>query len=212
MSGALRPVGSVDDLFGLDPIERFQALIAGPNFPGWLRAEPVTFECDDPIFGYGCGIQGCGQHSTQAGLWCTGHASERLSARLHGIGEAAWKAATVPFPARQAHPEGTRGPACRFCPDRDATASGLCIRHQASRTYARKRDPARFDEAVWAARQRDLPLPGRAWYPIARPARSCRRRCVTGIAACGDVPVGRPEPNCGGGCRGSSRAPVDRSR
>ena len=38
VSGALRPVGSVDDLFRLDPIERFQALITGPHFPGWLRA------------------------------------------------------------------------------------------------------------------------------------------------------------------------------
>ena len=102
MSGALRPVGSVDDLFRLDPIERFQALITGPNFPDWLRAEPVCFDRDDPIFGYGCSIEDCGQHRTQAGLWCTGHASERLSARHRGIGDTAWKAAAVPFPARPA--------------------------------------------------------------------------------------------------------------
>ena len=165
MSGALRPVGSVDDLFRLDPIERFQALITGPNFPGWLRAEPVSFDRDDPIFGYGCSIEDCGQHRTQAGLWCTGHASERLSARHRGIGDAAWKAAAVPFPARPADPDGIRGPACRFCPDRDATASGLCIRHQASRTLARKQVPVGFDEAAWAARQRDLPGAGPCLVP-----------------------------------------------
>jgi integrase len=178
VSGALRPVGSVDDLFRLDPIERFQALITGPNFPGWLRAEPVCFDRDDPIFGYGCGIEDCGQHRTQAGLWCTGHASERLSARKRGIGDAAWKAAAVPFPARQAHPDGTRGPACRFCPDRDAAASGLCIRHQASLTLARKQAPVGFNEAVWAARQRDLPGAGPCLVP------SCPARGEMSPALC----------------------------
>lgn len=164
-NASLDPVRSVDDLFRLDPIERFEALIAGQNFPGWLRAEPVSFDRDDPTFGYGCAIAGCGQHSTQAGRWCTGHGRARLSALREGAGEAAWKAAAVPFPPRQAHPEDTRGPACRFCPDRDAGPDGLCVRHQASRTYARKQAAAGFDEELWAARQRDLPGTGPCLVP-----------------------------------------------
>ena len=166
MSGALRPVGSVDDLFRLDPIERFETLLAGPNFPGWLRNEPLSFDRDDPIFGYGCGIESCGQHSTQAGVWCTQHARDRLSAQQQGIGEAAWKAAALPFPTRPVGPAGGTRSACRFCPERDAAGDGLCLRHRAMWTRARKIAGDRFDETRWAARQNALPGSGPCLVPV----------------------------------------------
>jgi hypothetical protein len=59
VSAALRPVFSVDDLLRLGPLDRMQALIAGANFAPYLREEPITFDMHDPIYGFGCGIQGC---------------------------------------------------------------------------------------------------------------------------------------------------------
>ena len=165
-TAVVRPVGSVDDLFRLDPLDRFRALIAGGNFPAWLRAEPLTFDRDDPIFGYGCGIEGCGEHSTQAGLWCTQHARDRLSAQQRGIGEAGWKAAAVPFPTRPIDVGGSRGSACRFCPERDAVGDGLCLRHRATWTRARKIAGDGFDETRWAARQHALPGSGPCLVPV----------------------------------------------
>jgi hypothetical protein len=55
-----------------------------------------VFARDDPLFGYACGIEGCGGHSTQAGLWCTRHAKERWAAMRAGATEAAWRSAAVP--------------------------------------------------------------------------------------------------------------------
>ena len=40
-TAAVRPVGSVDELFRLDPLDQFRVLIVGGNFPTWLRAEPL---------------------------------------------------------------------------------------------------------------------------------------------------------------------------
>ena len=98
MSAAVSSVASVDELFRLDPLGRFQALIDGDNFAPALRAEPIVFEIGDPTFGYGCRIEDCQQHSTQAGWWCTRHAEQRRVALRGGGGEAQWKMAAVPFP------------------------------------------------------------------------------------------------------------------
>ena len=81
MNNALRPVASVDDLLRLAPFDRLEALIGGGNFAPYLREEPITFDMHDQIYGYGCGIQGCAQHSTQAAWWCTRHAQARPGAR-----------------------------------------------------------------------------------------------------------------------------------
>jgi integrase len=136
------------------------SLLSGPDVPGWLLAEPVAFARDHPVFGYACQIAGCQGHSTQAGLWCTGHARERLAALRAGTGEAAWKTAAVPLPASPGPGGEARRPACRFCPDRDAVAGGLCVSHQAGFRYARKQAGDGFDEAAWAARQHPRPGAG----------------------------------------------------
>ena len=67
MSGALRAVRSVDDLGRLAPLDRFWALIDGPNFAAYLRDEPVVFDVADPIYGYGCGVEGCAQPGQRVG-------------------------------------------------------------------------------------------------------------------------------------------------
>ena len=200
-TAVVRPVGSVDDLFRLDPMDRFRALIAGGNFPAWLRAEPLTFDRDDPIFGYGCGIEGCGEHSTQAGLWCTQHARDRLCAQQRGIGEAGWKGAAVPFPTRPIDVGGSRGSACRFCPERDAVGDGLCLRHRAMWTRARKVAGDGFDETRWRPGNTTCRAPGRAWYRSARATRSSRRRCVPGTGWRGDTPAAPAGSTWRGGCR-----------
>ena len=107
------------------------------------------------------------------------------------------------MPAQARRVGVTRRPACRFCPDRDATAGGLCVRHTASRQYARKVGGFAFDEVVWAARQRPLPgvgpcvvpaCPGRAELPPALCPRhrlawqtggSPRRRRTAAVASTG---------------------------
>jgi hypothetical protein len=66
VNNALRPVASVDDLLRLAPLDRLEALIGGAKFAPYLRKEPITFDMHDPIYGFGCGVQGCLQHSTQA--------------------------------------------------------------------------------------------------------------------------------------------------
>ena len=88
MNHALRPIASVDDLLHLGPLDRLGALIGGVNFAAYLREEPISFDMHDPIYGYGCGVQGCAQHSTQAAWWCTRHAQERADAVRSGLGEA----------------------------------------------------------------------------------------------------------------------------
>src|SRR6266542_6449406 len=160
VTGAVRAVTPLEDLRRLGPLGRFEVLLAGPDVPGWLRAEPVVFARDDPLFGYACGIEGCTGHSTQAGLWCTRHSKERWAAMRAGATEAAWRSAAVPFAASAGWAGVSPRPACRFCPDRDAVSEGVCVRHKASLDYARRRDGSAFDEAGWAARQHPLPGAG----------------------------------------------------
>jgi integrase len=165
MTETAAAVASVEELFRLPPLKRFQTLLAGEAVPAWLRDEPIVFARDDPIYGYGCGIEGCQRHSTQSGLWCTDHAAERRAALRADTGEATWKAQAVPLAARAGDLPPTRGPACRLCPGRDAAGEGLCLRHRASYTRARKRAGADFDEAAWAARQHALPGLGDCQVP-----------------------------------------------
>ena len=170
MSGVLHPVVLVHDLVHLDPLDRLHTLIGADNFDPRLREEPITFDIHDPIYGYRCGIQGCLQHSTQATWWCTRHAQERLEALRPGIGEAHWKATAVPYVKRSAVATHCRMPACRFCPDRDAVAGGLCRRHEVLYHQARRRAGPRFVEAAWVARQVALPGAGNCQV------RNCQRR------------------------------------
>lgn len=156
MTAVLARGDGVEELFRLEPLERFSRLIAGDGFDPALRAEPIIFDIADPVFGYRCGIEGCQGHATQAGWWCTQHAEERRVAVRDGIGEAAWKASAVPLERRAEMADGAPRPACRFCPDRDAAAGGLCMRHAAKFRYARKVAGDDFDEAAWMARQGEL--------------------------------------------------------
>ncbi|HCU94789.1 MAG TPA: site-specific integrase [Actinobacteria bacterium] len=160
MTAAAPAVILLEDLRRLGPLGRFEALLASPDVPGWLLAEPVVFAREDPLFGYACGIEGCEGHSTQAGLWCPRHAKQRWAALKAGVTESAWGSAAVPFAASPGWGGDSPLPACRFCPDRDAVSEGICVRHKVSRDYARKRDGAGFDEASWAARQHSLPGAG----------------------------------------------------
>jgi hypothetical protein len=152
VSRVLHPVVSVDDLLHLDPLDRLQTQLAGDNFDACLREEPITFDIHDPIFGYGCRIPGCTQHSTQATWWCNRHAQERLETLRSCAGEAHWIATAVPYPTRQpAVATDCRRPACRFCADRNAIAGGLCRRHQVLYHQARSGTGHRFVEAAWVA-------------------------------------------------------------
>lgn len=158
MTGAPARIASVDDLFRLDPLARFEALIAGPNFEDYLRAEPITFERTHPIYGTSCGVPECAMHSTQAEWWCTRHSDARRDALRRGVGEAEWLAGAVPFPPKRRPSDGRRPP-CRFCPDRDATVRDLCRKHEMRLFHARRRTPD-FDEEAWAADQVAFPGAG----------------------------------------------------
>lgn len=154
----VQSVGSVDDLFRLDPLARFEALIAGKTFPDYLRREPIVFDVQDPIYGYFCGVQGCALPATHPQWWCARHGDERVGALRRGVGEAAWKSAAVAFPAKGVRVSmGGRLPACRFCPDRDAVAGDLCRRHDALHVIGRRRAGVGFVEEAWVARQVSLP-------------------------------------------------------
>lgn len=50
---------TVDAFMKLSPRQRFAELIAGPNFPEYLRAEPITFDGRDQTYGYLCDIPDC---------------------------------------------------------------------------------------------------------------------------------------------------------
>jgi hypothetical protein len=77
------------------------------------------------------------------------------------FGEANWKAAAIPFPAKGARgPMDCRLPTCRFCTDRDAVADDLCRRHRALRNQARGRFGSSFVEVEWLDRQVALPGAG----------------------------------------------------
>lgn len=157
MSRAPGKIASVDDLFRLDPLARFEALMAGPNFAPYLRAEPIRFEANDPIYGTSCRVPGCAMHSTQAEWWCTRHSQDRRDVARRGVGEAEWLAGAVPFAPRPA--EG-RMPACRFCPDRDGIGPRqLCVKHEARHWQACRHEVGSSEEG-WAARQVALPGAG----------------------------------------------------
>jgi len=168
-------IASVDDLFRLDPLARFEALIAGPNFDDYLRAEPITFEQTHPIYGTSCGVPGCAMHSTQAAWWCTRHSDERQDALRQGIGEAEWLAGAIPFPPKRLPSDGRRPP-CRFCPDRDAAARDLCRKHE-MRLFHARRLPG-FDEEAWSAAQ--VAFPGAGDCRV----QDCPRRAETEPSLC----------------------------
>ena len=86
---AVAAVDSVEALFRLDPLSRFEVLIAGANFADYLRAEPISFDITDPIFGYGCQVRQCRAQASLPTGWCSRHAAERATALRDGIGEAA---------------------------------------------------------------------------------------------------------------------------
>jgi integrase len=160
VTGAPYLITSVEDLFVLDPLARFAALIAGPNFDDYLRAEPIRFDPAHPIYGNSCRVPGCAMHSTQAEWWCTRHGQSRRDAMRAGVGEAQWLAAVVPFGTKQTNrPAEPRLSACRFCPERDATAGDLCRKHAMLLAHARRRVRG-FSEDSWAARQVALPGAG----------------------------------------------------
>lgn len=157
MSRAPGKIASVDDLFRLDPLARFEALMAGPNFAPYLRAEPIRFEANDPIYDTSCRVPGCAMHSTQAEWWCARHSQDRRDVARRGVGEAEWLAGAVPFAPRPA--EG-RMPACRFCPDRDGIGPRqLCVKHEARHWQACRHEVGSSEEG-WAARQVALPGAG----------------------------------------------------
>ena len=158
MTDASTQISSIDDLFRLDPLARFQALIAGPRFDAYLRTEPILFDRANPFYGIACRVPGCGMHSTQIAWFCSGHLKSRRVAIAQGVGEAAWLAGALPFPARAKGPTG-RLPPCRFCPERDAVTGDLCQRHSALLGHAR-RTMREYDEETWDARQAALPGTG----------------------------------------------------
>lgn len=168
-------VTSVDALFRLEPLARFEALIAGPNFDDYLRADPIIFEQSHSIYGFSCGVSGCSGHSTQAEWWCTHHSNARSDAMRHGIGEAEWLAGAVPFPPKKRPSDGRR-PACRFCPDRDGAARDLCRQHEMRLFHARRRSD--FDEEVWVADQ--VAFPGAGDCRV----QDCPRRAETEPSLC----------------------------
>lgn len=189
MTGALAPVAPVDDLFRLDPLARFEALIATPSFDDYLRAEPLTFDRAHPIYGTACGVAGCAMHSTQAEWWCTRHSQSRRDALRAGIGEAEWLAGATPLPYRRKPSDG-RQPACRFCPERDAAPRDLCRKHEMRLFHARRRPG--FDEQEWAAHQ--VAFPGVGDCRVT----DCLRRAETEPSLCPThrkawVDAGQPE-------------------
>jgi hypothetical protein len=179
VSGAARAVATAADLFTLDPLARFQALLAGGSVPQYLRAEPIVFDLHDPIYGYACKISGCQVQAAHPLGWCSRHHDERAAALRTGIGEAAWGTSAVGFPARGARtsPHGQL-PACRFCPDRDAVDDGLCLAHRGKLGQATKRTVRNFDYQSWAAMQTALPGAGDCRVP------SCVRRAERDLGLC----------------------------
>jgi len=103
VSGAPYRIASVEDLFALDPLARFAALIAGPNFDGYLRAEPIRFDPAHPIYGTSCRVPGCAMHSTQAEWWCTRHGQSRRDALRAGLARrSGWRLRSRSVPSRPA--------------------------------------------------------------------------------------------------------------
>lgn len=117
MTRALAIMRSVDDLFVLEPLARFEALIAGPNFDDYLRADPLVLPTDHPIYGTSCSVPGCAGQSTQAEWWCGRHGLARRAAIRQGIGEAEWLASATPYPLqRRPSVKGPSAPALSILP------------------------------------------------------------------------------------------------
>ena len=81
---------TVDAFMKLSPLQRFEELIAGPNFQEYLRSEPITFEGRDQNYGYLCDIPDC-EHSASGHLFCESHRLERVAAEQNGISEPEWR-------------------------------------------------------------------------------------------------------------------------
>lgn len=74
----------------LSPLQRFEELIAAPNFQEYLRSEPITFEGRDQNYGYLCDIPDC-EHSSSGHVFCESHRQERVAAEQNGISEPEWR-------------------------------------------------------------------------------------------------------------------------
>ncbi len=83
-------VSTVDAFMKLSPRQRFEELIAGPNFPEYLRAEPITFDGRDQNYGYLCDIPNC-EHTASGRVFCETHRLERVAAEKNGISEPEWR-------------------------------------------------------------------------------------------------------------------------
>lgn len=166
---SLQVITGVDDLLRLAPTDRFLALINAGGVPSQFRQEPITFEKDDPIFGWACGVGGCERPSAGSAAWCSRHLLERADALRSGTGEAAWRAAAAPLrPPTQIRGDVPRS-TCRICPDRDAVLRGtgdLCSMHAASYRRNVKAAGPDFDPLEWTARQRPYPGAGPCRVPV----------------------------------------------
>ncbi len=81
---------TVDAFMKLSPLQRFEELIAAPNFQEYLRSEPITFEGRDQNYGYLCDIPDC-EHSSSGHVFCESHRQERVAAEQNGISEPEWR-------------------------------------------------------------------------------------------------------------------------
>ncbi|GLP79748.1 tyrosine-type recombinase/integrase [Mycobacterium antarcticum] len=81
---------TVDAFMKLSPLQRFEELIAGPTFPEYLRAEPITFDGRDQNYGYLCEVPGC-EHTASGHVFCEAHRQERIAAEKNGISEPEWR-------------------------------------------------------------------------------------------------------------------------
>ena len=140
----------------LDPIQRFQAIMAGPGFPAHLREEPILFESRDPLHGFTCSVEDCAAPANRAGRWCNSHGVERKLALKAGTSEPDWLAGTKPRPPRGLRSQASSLQPCQVCPDRDAMSKGLCRTHANLLMKARRAKGA-VDEKVWLRRQTALP-------------------------------------------------------
>ncbi len=83
-------LSTVDAFMKLSPRQRFEELIAGPNFPEYLRAEPITFDGRDQNYGYLCEVPGC-ELTASGHVFCDAHRQERVAAEKNGISEPEWR-------------------------------------------------------------------------------------------------------------------------
>ncbi len=88
-------MSTVDAFMRLSPLQRFQELIAGPNFPDYLRAEPIRFDGRDQNYGYLCDIPDC-ELTASGKVFCEAHRRERIAAERKGQSEPEWRRQTLP--------------------------------------------------------------------------------------------------------------------